>query len=152
MFSLQDILQIAVQLEHNGEAVYRRAAQGTQRESLRSFMTWMADQEAAHTLWFEQLRTSAATTVADPELARIGRALLQDTVGEHSFSLEDMDLSRIENLNELIRVSIEFEKDTVLFYEMLAAFVEETESRSLLEKIIAEEHRHVRMLEEFSAN
>ena len=82
----------------------------------------------------------------------MGTALLEDIVGEHSFSLDDVDLGRIDNLQELVRVSIEFERDTVLFYEMLAAFVEKKESRRLLTKIIDEEHRHIRMLEECLGN
>ena len=152
MFSLQDILQIAVQLENNGEAVYRQAADKSSRASLCAFMAWMADQEAAHAQWFQQLKSAAAPIDGDPDLVRMGRELLQDVVGEHSFSLESLDLNRIEDLEELIRVSIEFEKDTVLFYEMLSAFVDASDSRSLLEKIIAEEHRHIRMLEEFVGN
>lgn len=152
MFSLQDVIQIAIQLENNGEAVYRRAAEKSNQASLCSFMAWMADQEAAHAQWFGQLKISNTALDGDRDLARMGRELLQDAVGEQSFSLESLDLNRVEDLNELIRVSIEFEKDTVLFYEMLSAFVDTPDGRSLLEKIIVEEHRHIRMLEEFIGN
>jgi rubrerythrin len=152
VFSLRDILQIAVQLENNGEKVYRQAAAKSNQGSLCAFMAWMADQEAAHARWFERMRPSVAQDSDDAELLRMGRELLEEVVGGHSFSLDDLDLSRIDKLEELIRVSIEFEKDTALFYEMLAAFVQDQESRSLLEQIIAEEHRHVRMLEEFLGN
>ena len=152
MFSLDDILNIAVQLENNGEKVYRRAAARANLASLSSFMIWMADQEATHAEWFEQLKVGAVEMEADPGLVKMGKALLEDVMGERSFSLDDLDLSQVENLQELIRVSIEFEEDTVLFYEMLAAFVREKEGRALLEKIIAEEHRHVRMLQDFLGN
>jgi rubrerythrin len=152
VFSLEDILNIAVQLEKNGEKVYRQAAGRSGRASLSSFMLWMADQEAAHAKWFEQLKATAGEMPGDPALIEMGKRLLEDVVSEHSFSLDDLDLSRIENLQELIRVSVEFEKDTALFYEMLAAFVQEKEGRALLGKIIEEEHRHVRMLQEFLGN
>ena len=152
MFSLEDILNIAVQLENNGEKVYRLAAEKANLASLSSFMVWMADQEAAHAKWFEQLKANAGGMAGDSELVKMGEALLEDVVGEHSFSLDDLDLSQVGNLQQLIRVSIEFEKDTALFYEMLAAFVEEKETRAMLRKIIDEEHRHVRMLQEFLGN
>ena len=39
---------------------------------------------------------------------------------------------------ELVSIFIEFEKDTVLFYEMIAPFIERGETRAQLEAIIAE--------------
>jgi rubrerythrin len=152
VFSLEDILDIAIQLEKNGEKVYRQAAERANQTSLRAFMVWMADQEAAHAKWFEQLKVGAGKIAGDPDLVKMGKHLLEDVLGEHSFSLEDLDLARLENLQELIEVTIEFEKDTALFYEMLAAFIQEKESRALLSRIIEEEHRHVRMLQEFIGN
>jgi hypothetical protein len=41
-----------------------------------------------------------------------------------------------------LNLSIEFEKDTGIFYELLLSFVEDRESKDLLEKIIDEEHNH----------
>ena len=43
---------------------------------------------------------------------------------------------------------IEFEKDTILFYELLRSFIEEKANVELLDAIIEEEKSHIRLLEE----
>jgi rubrerythrin len=47
-----------------------------------------------------------------------------------------------------MRVSAEFEQDTVVFYEMLEPFVEDSRSREDLRLIIEEEKGHLRNLQE----
>jgi rubrerythrin len=47
----------------------------------------------------------------------------------------------------LIDVLVEFEKDTILFYEMLSGFIPAPEVLSQLQTIIAEEKRHITQLE-----
>lgn len=48
-----------------------------------------------------------------------------------------------------MELSIEFEKDTIIFYKMLNAFLTDEEMVQGLEEIIGEENRHVRVLEEW---
>lgn len=48
MFSLKDIIDIAVQIEQNGERVYRNAAGKIEDPSLRSLLQWLADEETQH--------------------------------------------------------------------------------------------------------
>ncbi len=45
-------------------------------------------------------------------------------------------------------LSIEFEKDTVLFYEMMQAFLQEEADQTHLKLIIAEEKSHIQQLQE----
>jgi rubrerythrin len=70
-------------------------------------------------------------------------------LGDQAFSIKDADFSKIEDINSLLELSVEFEKDTILFYEMLRAFIDDEETLSQLDKIIEEEKRHVQLLEEF---
>ena len=46
-------------------------------------------------------------------------------------------------------MSIEFERDTELFYEMLGGFIGDETTLGQLEQIIEEENRHIQVLEEF---
>jgi rubrerythrin len=55
----------------------------------------------------------------------------------------------VAHLDELISIFVEFEKDTVLFYEMIAPFIEDGETRTHMEAIIAEENRHIKRLKQF---
>jgi rubrerythrin len=48
-----------------------------------------------------------------------------------------------KTLKSLLELSIEFEKDTILFCQMLRSFIDDREVLNGLDKIIEEESRHV---------
>jgi len=70
-------------------------------------------------------------------------------VGDQSFSLKEMDLTTIVDLNEVLKIALGFEKDTVIFYEMMGSFVQEDAAAAKLDQIIQEENQHVKVLSEF---
>jgi len=74
--------------------------------------------------------------------------MLQRVLGDQTFSLTDVDFSRIDQIDDLIKLAIEFERDTVVFYEMIESFIEDEKTMDHLKKIIHEEERHVQVLEE----
>jgi rubrerythrin len=149
MFNLGEIIDLAIRIEKNGENAYRRAQVEVSDPSLASTLQWLADDEKEHEKWFGRLREEVEVTVEDPKLAEMGRTVLQGVLGDQAFSIQDADFSKIEDLNRLIRLSIEFQKDTILFYEMLTAFIEDDETIRQLEKIVEEENRHVQVLKDF---
>jgi rubrerythrin len=149
MFTLDEILDLAIQIEKNGEKIYRRAQQEVSNLSLASMLSWLADDEAKHEKWFIQFREKIEGTLKDPKLDDMGRSILQGVLGERAFSIEEADFSRIDDLNSLLELSIEFEKDTLLFYEMLGGFISDEQILEQLGQIMEEENRHVQVLEEF---
>ena len=149
MFTLGEIIDLAIRIEKNGENTYRKAQEEVSNPSLASMLQWLAEDEVEHEKWFEKLKEEVETTEEDPKLEEMGKAILQSVLGDQAFSIKDADLSRIEDLNSLLELSVEFEKDTILFYEMLSAFIDDEETLRQLDKIIEEENRHVQVLEEF---
>jgi rubrerythrin len=148
MFSLKDIIDIAVQIERNGERVYRNAADKIENPSLRSLLQRLADDEAQHAKWFEELIDKVPGTGEFPEQEKMGRALLQNAVGAQSFTLEDADFSSMKKIEDLLSLAIEFEKDTALFYGMLQPLIEDQKTLEQLHAIIQEEEAHARRLKE----
>ncbi len=142
MFSLKDIIDIAVQIEQNGEKIYRCAAEKIQNSSLSTLLQWLADEEVKHVEWFAALKDKIADTGEHPEQEKFGRALLQNAVGTHSLALEDADFSAMEQVQDLINLVMEFENDTVLFYKMLQPLIEDQETLDQLHAIIKEEEDH----------
>jgi rubrerythrin len=149
MFTLSEIIDLAIRIEKNGEKAYRKAQEEVSNPSLASMLQWLAEEEVEHEKWFTQLKEKAATLAEDPKLEEMGKAILQGVLGDQTFSIKDADFSKTEDINSLLELSVEFEKDTVLFYEMLSAFIDDEETLSQLDKIIEEEKRHVQLLEEF---
>jgi rubrerythrin len=149
MFEIKDVLDLAIRLEKNGEAVYRKAIQATSDGELQAMLDWMAGEEASHGQWFSKLKTALDHGRQNPFREEMSRQMIEDLVGGQSFSLKEVDFAKVADLGELISIFIEFEKDTVLFYGMIAPFVEDGETRTHLESIIAEENRHIAQLEQF---
>lgn len=149
MFTAEEILNIAVRLEKNGEKIYKDAAREINAPELVSLLEWMAAEEVQHAERFLKMKASVSTASPNPVVDEMGRELINDMLGNRSFSLDDVDFSRIESVNDMIATFIEFEKDTVLFYEMLEAFIDAKEPRDTLKRIITEENCHIEQLREF---
>jgi rubrerythrin len=149
MFSAYEILDIAVKLEKNGEKVYREAMDQTGDLSLKELLKWMADEEVKHAEWFSDLKSEVELNEHHHLLREMSGNLVSEFVGEQSFSLKEVDFSAIKDSTELIEVFIEFERDTILFYEMLESFIIDKETGEKLNRIMDEEKTHISKLQEF---
>jgi len=146
MFTIQEVLDLALRIEKNGEEAYRKAMDKVSNPSLSSLFQWLADEETKHWKWFSEQKGKVDEPIEDSELEEMGRRILQGILGDQSFSLQDADFSKVEHFREAVSTAIEFEKDTILFYEMIRALVDEKESLEHLDTIIEEENRHVELL------
>ena len=149
MFSIQEIFDLAIQIEKNGEKFYRGAMEKVANVSLESLLQWLADAEVEHSQRFTELKQTVKTDVVNGELETMSRALLQDILKGQTFSLDDIDLTQIPGVETLLQVAMEFEKDTILFFEMISGLIDDTETSEWLTKIIGEEEHHVKILQEF---
>lgn len=152
MFSLNEILDIAIRLEQNGEMTYRDAAEKISDPRLVSALKWMADEEVSHAQWFSDLKKKEASVDEKGFEQELSGQLLSSLMGEKSFSLDDIDFSKVTQINNLIELFIEFEKDTILFYEVLEPFIQNRQTRTKLKSIISEEKKHVDQLRELRVN
>ena len=149
MFTLHEIYDLAIRIEKNGEKFFREAVRKTSNPSLKALFLWLADQEIRHREWFIRKKASSNTGTDSLALDEMSGKMLQDILGDQRFSLEDLDVARIETLDELLSISIEFEKDTIIFFRMLRSLIDDSESLRGLDEIIEEENHHIRTLEDY---
>ena len=142
-------LQIAIQIEENGKEFFHDASKKIADPSLVSILEWVEDEEKEHIKWFSQLKQTAGETTSNQQLEKMGRAILQGLMLDQTFSLQDIDFSKIEHVDALLKRVIEFEKDTIYFYEMLGSFIEDDEMLNILDMIIEQENGHIKVLREF---
>lgn len=114
-----------------------------------SMLQMLAEEEVKHVDFFAKLKTKLQQENENPVLEAVGREMLAEVLGDQTFSLKEADLSKIKTQEQLRQTAIEFEKDTILFYEMIRAVVTDRETLDQLEVIIDEENRHVRLFEEY---
>jgi rubrerythrin len=144
------VLDIALRIEKNGETIYRRAIQKVSSQKLRDALKWMADEEVDHIEWFSCLKEKIQETSGGIMADELSSDMLKRLMGDQSFTLKEVDFSQIDSVDELVRIFIEFEKDSIIFYEMLAGFIKNQETFNQLQKIIAEERQHIEKLENIS--
>ena len=149
MFSVREIIDMAIQIEKNGEGYYREALRKTTDPSLESLLLFLADQESKHARWFEELKKRLKAPAEGGDLAEIDGTMLLRLVGKQRFSLDDVDVSQLDDVKKLLDVSIELEEDTIVFYQMLQAFIDDPDTLEGLNEIIAEENRHIEMLNDY---
>ena len=148
MFNLRDVLDMAIQIERNGESVYRKALTRTEDPELVEMLTWMAAEEARHAGHFTDIRKKLALEVENILMDELGKLMLESIVGNRSFSLEEVDFAKIEDVNDLLKIMITFEKDTVEFYRLFRTLLADAAEQACLDDIIADEEQHIRKLEE----
>ena len=146
MFTLTDICNIAIQIEKNGAETYLNASKTVKDPDLAKALAWMASEEKNHAIWFESIRSDKVLSAEQMKMEAVGRSLLLDIVKSNTFSLDDNVLKETTELTDLIAQSIEFEQDTILFYEILLDLLDNDETIEKLKFIIQEEHNHIKKL------
>ena len=148
MFTVNDLIDIAVKMEKNGEALYLASRQKARNLRLKSLLKWMAQEEAAHGAWFEGKKGKWAADAGQTDLETMLPDVIKEMMGDKTLSLDEVDFSQIRSTASLLETFVIFEQDTILFYEFLQAFVQDTGALEGLKKIIAEEKKHVAELKE----
>ncbi|WP_041279316.1 ferritin family protein [Desulfobacula toluolica] len=152
MFTMDDLLEVAITMEKNGESVYNTSIKEVKNKDLKSMLKWMANEEASHGKWFTDLKNSFSLEMEEAELKEMVPQVLQDMMGEKTLSLDDVDFSKIKTLSKLLETFIKFENETILFYELFEMFIEDKTVLEGLKKIILEEKSHVDQLESMLAS
>lgn len=147
MFTSADIREIAVQIEKNGEAAYRKAAEMVKDSAVGEIFIWMAEEERVHRSFFKSIESSELITEEQRELEEMGRQLLQEMVADQTFSMDREILVETDDFAEALSQAQTFEKDTIMFYDFLLNLVSDDETRQQLELVIEEEKRHIEQLE-----
>ncbi|MDT8377616.1 MAG: ferritin family protein [Desulfotignum sp.] len=148
MFTVNDLIDIAIKMEKNGEALYLASRQKVLSRQLKSLLQWMAEEEAAHCEWFADKKGKWTSDAGQTDLETMLPDVIKEMMGEKTLSLDDVDFSRIRSAGSLLETFMNFEKDTILFYEFLQAFVNDSTALKGLKKIIEEEKKHVAELKE----
>jgi rubrerythrin len=147
MFTMDDLLEIAVKMEKNGEATYLDSIEKIDHAPLKSMLEWMAAEEANHAKWFADKKEKLQLRIDETQLKEMVPDVLQGMIGDKALSLGDTDFSSLTTIDELFSTFIGFEKDTIVFYELLEMFIEDEQVVDGLKAIIEEEKKHITTLE-----
>ena len=148
MFSATEILDFAIKIEKNAENLYREAGEKVGNHELASLLLFLTEEERLHGEWFRERRDSLRLDVDEADLEKFYGTMLQDMIGDQIFSLAQADFSRIDQVKALLELAVEFEHDTILFYETLHSLIDDEDTSARLREIITDENGHIRLLSE----
>ena len=149
MFTLQEIYDLAIQIEKNGEDFFREAEKKTSKPTLKSLFLWLAEQEVKHSKWFMQKKASSKVESEPLAMDEITGNMLKDILGDQRFSLGEVEIDRLKTVEDLLSVAMEFEEDTIIFFRMVRSLLDDDDSMKGLDEIIEEETNHIQMLRDF---
>ena len=147
MFTAMELFDLAIQVEENGERFYRYALGRVREDSLKNVLGLLADQEMEHRSAFLEIKERIGDkTKPAPPVSSLGRDVLRGAMGRHAFSLDELRVDLIQDEKEILEAAINFEEDSILFFEFIASFVSDPGALLTLQQIRAEELKHKEML------
>jgi rubrerythrin len=153
LLSIDEALFIAIQMEDNAIAFYRKAASLQTDKKTAAFLESLAAMEDGHKRIFINLRSKIKVRSAqseeelDPEGGLFLSAISAGYRVEGSTIVAD-SLTGGESLENLLTTGIELEKQSVLFYIGLHDLFPSRSQRKILKNIVEEEKGHITALAE----
>ena len=155
-FNVDEIFEIAEQIERNGAQFYRQNAEKISASLIRQLLLDLAAMEEEHEKVFHSMRADLSDrekepTVFDPEgeSAMYLRALADlrvfDEKAGDSFVIPE-GISEDEKAKMILRAAIGLEKESIVFYTGMKEFVPEKLGKDKIENIIKEEMKHISFL------
>jgi rubrerythrin len=148
-----EVLDIAQQIERNGVAFYQKAVELFDKPTPRAIFRTLALRETEHEKIFAEMkeRLFGRGIPAADETKEDGSVSPASMAGLAVFGISKNPAEQLtgkETVAEIIRVAIENEKNSVVFYTGLKDFIADDMSSRTIAGVIQEEMRHIRILTE----
>ncbi len=144
--TVRELLETALNIEEEGKKFYETLAKKVKNEKYKEFFEKMAKEEEKHAARFRCL----AEKFEDDIYIDSDEALLylkNYTEGRVFPKIEDM-MKWVEgkSFEDIVEYSIVMEKESIIFYTELKAWLRDEKTRKLIDAIIDEEREHIRTL------
>lgn len=155
-FSVLEAVEVALMMEEEGIQFYALAAKKAGDPEMKKLFATLREKEHQHIDTFRRLYSDLAAREGDPdaelwlldtEVSSYFRAYVDTTVFPTKGSAETA-IAALPGVTEILRFALRLEKDSILFYHELLASAPWPEAKALIEKVIAEERRHVVFIHE----
>lgn len=151
-FNASEVLEMAEQIEVRGAEFYRRAAQlrsEAKDEGMAARLLGLAAMEDGHRETFAAMRRNLPRemreeTAADPYMeATLYLQAMADSHGGEGAPSATRALTGKESVADILRMAIDLERKSILFYVGLKEMVPAKLGRDRIDGVIAEERSHV---------
>ena len=151
-FSVDEIFEMAEQIERNGAKFYRKAAEAAAGESARRRLETLAVMEEDHQKTFATMRDELPArqrmpTTFDPddEEALYLQAMVDGKVFDAKADPFEQ-FAGAETMEDILQTAIGLEKDSIVFYLGVKDLVPSSRGKDKIDNIIREEMNHITVL------
>ncbi|KAF2958380.1 rubrerythrin [Thermotoga sp. Ku-13t] len=153
MFNIDEVFEMAEQIERNGVVFYNKAAEMFPEYTKKSVFLKLAEMEKEHEKRFHQMRLELAakereiTQFLDPqgEAAAYLRAMVSGKVFDSKLD-PTTRFKQVGSVSDVIRIAIDVEKDSIIFYLGLKEMIPQGLGKDKIDLIVREEMSHVALL------
>lgn len=134
-------LDYAMQIELEGERLYRSFAEKSSNEELKTLFSWLADSEVNHYLTFKNMKNDNVESMEDDALLNDVDNILYEVKGKNNrsyFKTHQRDI-----YSDILNI----ERKMVCFYEQKAKASKDAKVKEVFHHIALEEKRHQRIIE-----
>ncbi len=149
IFNAAEALDIAMQVEQNGQAFYARAAENAEDPEIKGLLEELSEWEVQHYETFKALadQIGEAPRLSEPMWEEYDQ-YLGTALDNALFQGPDKALAAADDLEderEALKMALGFEKDALLFYYDLWHIMPEQQQKAV-DQIITEEKTHATRL------
>jgi len=148
-FNADEVFEMGMDIEQNGEAYYRKAAELTEDPEIKKIFDDLMTAEQQHYETFKKLLenlpakdTTPLVSDPDDQEYRYLDALVKSRLFNNVREAEEV-VSKASGPIEALQGALTFEKDTILFFTEMKARTREDLGKNEIDRLIAEEREHV---------
>lgn len=148
LLSARDLAGVAVEIERDGEAFFKAAAERTRADQARARYHFLAGQERQHRHTFEKLGESLPPEPLPESYSAERDSYIRVLAANRIFSDEASarELARQAGSDrEVIDLALDYEQNSLLFYWEMREVTRRTD-QAVVDRIMAEEREHIRQL------
>lgn len=147
-YKLEDIFGFAVEVEEQGQRFYEAASADAKTDEEKDLFAYLSKAETKHAKRFLKFQASYArkggAVTADAHFSALLDTLMRGMIFPDRAKLREAIGQRDRNpLLSLIRIAMEVEANSVMFYQEMSSLLAEAEAKEALAKIVKEEQGHL---------
>lgn len=151
-FNAAEVFDIAIKIEENGKRFYDRSREIIKDPEVQKLFAELGQEEVKHKEKFTTLKSqlpkrTGAGAVFDPdnELDMYLKMMADQHVFVSSEGVE-AQLGKIQSATDALKMAVEFEKDSVIFFLTMQDATEEAQGKEFIGVLVKEEQEHLRRL------
>jgi len=153
LFKGSEILQLAIEIEKNGQSFYQQAIEKTPDKEVQQVFRYLAEEEKKHQQKFQQMLETIGEFQPAESYPGEYLSYLKTLAEENVFTREGAGkevLRGVSREQEAINLGIGFEKDSILFFQEMMRLVPRKEQITVKE-LLNQEKAHLQKLWQLKA-